>query len=652
MIINFKIFENSKYDSLIRKIQSVLTPDLLKGMWAKEFENPLAGHCYAATEALYWMLGGPESDWKTYVLSHLSWPEGLDEGETHWFMRNSKGEILDPTAGQFEGQEIAYDKGRYNSMMNYPKGGSKRAREIMRRLSSLNENIYSDIDPYGEEEWVPQIQEDIDKYLLERSWTKKAYNRHYICYTPPVHLKDNILLKKYFSMYGLLIPIINDDHMKQYNIDYIKQILNDLYKVYGKLNENKKNRKEVDPYGEEQWDEICFGDIVNCIDPGKSPYLKRNVDYKVTWSGEGNLDYDLIKVGGSKTLWKRNRFIKKELNENKKHKNIDSYSEEIWDVETIDDPPSTWEDGDIIVCTNKEGGGGRRLEIGKEYTIFDISKPSGHAVWVKGDNTYYSTKFFKKKKMIKKYTKYLLEHEDVDPYGEEIWNEMTFDQWHALLQNMDEVEIDDFEEGEYNYILFWHTKTGSKFELDVFYNRTILFYYLDPNSKCYDSKVDEVDIKDISKEHLLNGMKDLILKHTSDVWKEYLNEEALMKSFDERESILNKKEVGSIVYIVGTMDRLTFKGEKGEIIADVRGRWDISSELNFLIKFDDHFDSRLHNGGSIAKELNLITNNNCYFVKADMVKTEKELAEYYKKMMINKEKYKDLDPYGEEDDWE
>lgn len=93
--INEYLIENVQvYDPLIRKIQSVLTKDLLKGIWNKEFDNPLAGHCYAASEALYWMLGGPNSEWKTYVLSHLTWPEGLDVGEMHWFLRNNKGEIL------------------------------------------------------------------------------------------------------------------------------------------------------------------------------------------------------------------------------------------------------------------------------------------------------------------------------------------------------------------------------------------------------------------------------------------------------------------------------------------------------------------------------------------------------------------------------
>ena len=135
MITKFKLFENVDYQFLIKKIQSVLTPDLLKGMWNKKFENPLEGHCYIATEALYWMLGGPASDWKPYVLSHKTFPESLGEGETHWFLKNSKGDILDPTAGQFEDEPILYDRGISNGMMSHPKGGSKRAKEIIRRIN-------------------------------------------------------------------------------------------------------------------------------------------------------------------------------------------------------------------------------------------------------------------------------------------------------------------------------------------------------------------------------------------------------------------------------------------------------------------------------------------------------------------------------------
>ena len=80
----------------------------------------------------------PESEYKPFVLSNRVWPERLDECETHWFLRSIKtGEILDPTEGQFEGEKIPYDKGIPNGMMNYPKGGSKRAKEIIHRLSNF-----------------------------------------------------------------------------------------------------------------------------------------------------------------------------------------------------------------------------------------------------------------------------------------------------------------------------------------------------------------------------------------------------------------------------------------------------------------------------------------------------------------------------------
>ena len=131
MITKFKLFENI---DLIKNIQSVLTPDLLKGQWNRNNSNPVAGHCYAATEALYWLFDGPNGNWNTYVLNNKNFPDGLAEGETHWFLKNKKtNEILDPTAEQFDAT-VPYENGKQNSMMNYPKSGSKRAREIMRRI--------------------------------------------------------------------------------------------------------------------------------------------------------------------------------------------------------------------------------------------------------------------------------------------------------------------------------------------------------------------------------------------------------------------------------------------------------------------------------------------------------------------------------------
>lgn len=82
------------------------------------------------------MLGGFDSDFTPYVLSHRNWPEIMDEGETHWFLKNNKtGKILDPTKEQFEDIPIAYNKGTPNGMMNHPKGGSKRTKEIIKRIN-------------------------------------------------------------------------------------------------------------------------------------------------------------------------------------------------------------------------------------------------------------------------------------------------------------------------------------------------------------------------------------------------------------------------------------------------------------------------------------------------------------------------------------
>lgn len=54
---------------------------------------------------------------------------------THWWIRNSKGEYLDPTSEQFTHKEIElpYDKGIGAGFLT--KFPSKRAQEIMKRIN-------------------------------------------------------------------------------------------------------------------------------------------------------------------------------------------------------------------------------------------------------------------------------------------------------------------------------------------------------------------------------------------------------------------------------------------------------------------------------------------------------------------------------------
>jgi hypothetical protein len=121
----------SDMNRLIARIQRHLTDDLLSPKWRElRTDDPLSGHCYITAEALWHLIGGKASGYMPHVLTHAAWPEGLDPGETHWFLRKSR-RILDPTAGQFDG-EIAYDKGRACGFLS--REPSRRAKTLMERV--------------------------------------------------------------------------------------------------------------------------------------------------------------------------------------------------------------------------------------------------------------------------------------------------------------------------------------------------------------------------------------------------------------------------------------------------------------------------------------------------------------------------------------
>ena len=127
----------ARQNAMCLAVGDVLTPELLRGRWKDAFAaggNRFAGHCYAAAEALFHLVGGRKAGWLPCVLSCRTWPEGLDEGETHWFIRNERtGEILDPTAGQFD-TEIAYPKAKGCGFLT--RDPSRRARTIISRVEA------------------------------------------------------------------------------------------------------------------------------------------------------------------------------------------------------------------------------------------------------------------------------------------------------------------------------------------------------------------------------------------------------------------------------------------------------------------------------------------------------------------------------------
>jgi hypothetical protein len=61
-----------------------------------------APECYAVSEALYYLAGGKRSGLTVHYIPGV-W---LDEVVAHWFLRGPWGEVIDLTAGQFDGREL------------------------------------------------------------------------------------------------------------------------------------------------------------------------------------------------------------------------------------------------------------------------------------------------------------------------------------------------------------------------------------------------------------------------------------------------------------------------------------------------------------------------------------------------------------------
>lgn len=118
--------------------------DLRLAPW-KGVRECAAGHCYAASEALYHMLGGKEAGWKPM---HMKVEV---EGRTipHWFLQNENtGEVLDVTADQFP---FALDYSQAKGKGFQTKDPSLRARMFIQR---------------AQRDYMPQIPIESKSHLL------------------------------------------------------------------------------------------------------------------------------------------------------------------------------------------------------------------------------------------------------------------------------------------------------------------------------------------------------------------------------------------------------------------------------------------------------------------------------------------------------
>jgi hypothetical protein len=108
--------------NLETRIVAALSDELRRAPW-RGTSNPLAGHCYVASEAAWHAMGGQASGWKPCT---MRW-----EGSPHWFLRHQDGRVLDLTAGQFESTPD-YSLGKGCGFLT--RQPSKRAQVVLSRL--------------------------------------------------------------------------------------------------------------------------------------------------------------------------------------------------------------------------------------------------------------------------------------------------------------------------------------------------------------------------------------------------------------------------------------------------------------------------------------------------------------------------------------
>lgn len=113
-----------------KKIIENLSNDLRKTKYKKS-QNFLAGHCYVATEALFYLLNKKEKKfWKPRWVKH--------ENDTHWYIQNIETkQIIDLTRKQFK-TKVPYHKGIGCGFLT--KKPSKRTKILLSRIKKENKH--------------------------------------------------------------------------------------------------------------------------------------------------------------------------------------------------------------------------------------------------------------------------------------------------------------------------------------------------------------------------------------------------------------------------------------------------------------------------------------------------------------------------------
>ena len=160
----------NREDQAMKRIQKFLRKPQAEQFLKPAFANgthPYSGHCYVASQSLYHMLGGEEEGYSAYQMEH--------EGVSHWFLKNSKGRILDPTWRQFK-TKPDYSQARRSAFLWTEDGISDRAEGMTALVGSPNKPSFV-VDSVGQGVKVlnhPDIVKNFKKSLRVRKKHRKA----------------------------------------------------------------------------------------------------------------------------------------------------------------------------------------------------------------------------------------------------------------------------------------------------------------------------------------------------------------------------------------------------------------------------------------------------------------------------------------------
>ncbi len=115
------IYDAKNIDVYISEIKKHLTPNLIRPKYWRP-GNALFGHCYHATQALYYLL-----DEKLTPYSATD-----DNGQIHWWLQDGD-IVVDPTAEQYDLQKIPppYDKGKPTKWYGFKNRPHKKSLELV-----------------------------------------------------------------------------------------------------------------------------------------------------------------------------------------------------------------------------------------------------------------------------------------------------------------------------------------------------------------------------------------------------------------------------------------------------------------------------------------------------------------------------------------